>query len=92
MDTRCDSEPRFVARTVTIAAGCERRYERSEWADAIVVVQTGEIELECLGGTCSRFGTGAVLCFDSLPLRTLRNAGREPAVLIAVSRRTGDLR
>ena len=49
----------------------------------------GEIELECLGGTRSRFGTGALLCFDSLPLRTLRNAGREPAHLIALSRFPG---
>jgi hypothetical protein len=81
--------PLLVARSFTLAAGCERRYEHSEWADAIVVVHQGEIELECLAGTCARFGTGAVLCFDSLPLRTLRNGGRGPALLIAVSRRAG---
>ena len=73
-----------------LAAGCERRYERSEWADAIVLVERGEIELECLGGTRSRFATGALLCFDSLPLRTLRNAGGEAALLFAVARFPGD--
>jgi hypothetical protein len=82
--------PLFVARSVTVAAGCERPYELSEWADAIVLVQEGAIELECLGGTRSCFGTGALLCFDSLPLRTLRAAGGEPALLIAVSRLSGD--
>ena len=53
-------------------------------------MQQGEIELECLGGTRSCFGAGALLCFDSLPLRTLRNAGGEPALLIAVSRFPGE--
>ena len=77
----------FAARTFTIAAGCERGYEQREWADSIIVVEEGVIELECLGGTRSRFAAGAVLCFDSLPLRTLRNTGREPALLSAVSRR-----
>ena len=85
-----DAPPHLVVRSVTLAAGCERPYEQSEWADAIVLVQQGEIELECLGGTRSCFGTGALLCFDSLPLRTLRNAGGEPALLIAVSRFPGD--
>jgi hypothetical protein len=84
-----EPSPRFVARTVSFAPGCERRYARNEWADAIVVVQQGEIELVCLAGTCARFGAGAVLCFDSLPLRAVRNGGRGPALLIAVSRRPG---
>jgi hypothetical protein len=80
----------FLARSVTVAAGCELPYEHGDWADAIVLVQQGEIELECLGGTRSCFGAGALLCFDSLPLRTLRNASGEPALLIAVSRFPGD--
>ena len=78
--------PLFVVRRVMVGPGRERLYEHGEWADAIVLVRAGEIELECLGGTRSRFGTGSLLCFDSLPLRTLRNAGREPALLIALSR------
>jgi hypothetical protein len=82
--------PYFVTHSVSLAPGCERRFEPGEWADAIVVVEQGEIELECLGGTCSRFATGSLLCFESLPLRTLRNAGSEPALLIAVSRRSDE--
>jgi hypothetical protein len=81
-----DLPPRFVARHVTVAAGGELPYERREWTDAIVLVRAGMIELECLGGTRRCFGSGALLCFDSLPLRTLRNAGDEPALLMALSR------
>jgi hypothetical protein len=85
-----DAQPLFVARTVTVAAGCELPYERGDWADAIVLVQRGELELECLGGTRACFATGALLCFDCLPLRTMRAAGGAPAHLIAISRFSGD--
>lgn len=78
---------RFDLQRVTIASGCELRYERSDWADAVVLLEEGELELECRGGTCARFRSGAVLVFDALPLRTLRNTGRVPVLLIGVSRR-----
>jgi hypothetical protein len=61
----------FEIRVVVVAPGRER----------------GEIELECLGGTGWRFGRGDVLWLIGLPVRTLHNPGREPAVLAAVSRR-----
>ena len=76
----------FAARHVAIDPGCERPYESTEWSDALVVVEAGELELECIGGTRARFDGGAVLFLDSLPLRTLRNCGRESLLLIAVSR------
>lgn len=76
----------FAARHVVIDPGCERPYESSEWSDALVVVEAGELELECVGGTRARFNGGAVLFLQSLPLRTLRNCGRESLLLIAVSR------
>jgi hypothetical protein len=78
---------RFDLHRVTIASGCELLYVRSDWADAVVVLEEGELELECRGGTRARFRSGAVLVFDALPLRTLRNAGRVPVLLIGVSRR-----
>jgi hypothetical protein len=76
----------FIKHQVTIDAGCECAYEATEWHDALVVVEAGELELECVGGSRTRFGDGSVLCFQSLPLRTLRNPGRESLLLIAVSR------
>ena len=38
-------------------------------------------------GARGRFARGAVLSLSALPLRALRNAGAEPAVLVALSRR-----
>lgn len=77
----------FVRRVVVVPPGCERTYDEGEWRDAIVVVQRGEIDLECVNGGERRFGRGDVLYLSPLPLRALRNAGRESAVLVAVSRR-----
>jgi quercetin dioxygenase-like cupin family protein len=79
--------PRFQLRVVTVAPGQRRAYDQAEWRDALVVVERGELELECLGGSRCCFGRGDVLCLDGLPLRALRNRGREPAVLAVVSRR-----
>ncbi|MBA2533395.1 MAG: hypothetical protein H0V21_00120 [Rubrobacter sp.] len=59
---------------------------------ALVVVERGEIELECERGTRRRFGRGSVLWVSGLPLRALRNSGRGPALLVAVSRRLADER
>jgi hypothetical protein len=78
----------FVIQVVTVAAGCSRAYDASEWRDAIVVVECGEVELESAAGACRSFGSGAILWLDGLPLRALNNRGTGPAVLLAVSRRT----
>jgi quercetin dioxygenase-like cupin family protein len=79
--------PAFVLRAVAVAPGCKRAYDEAEWRDAIVVVERGEIELECLGGTSQRFRRGDLLWLTGLPLRALHNRGRESALLVAVSRR-----
>lgn len=77
----------FEVRAVGVEPGGHRIYHKAEWSDAIVVVRHGEIELECLSGTRHRFRRGDLLWLGGLPLRALHNRGREPAVLIAVSRR-----
>jgi hypothetical protein len=76
----------FQRRLVVVPAGQERAYIATEWRDALVVVECGEIELESLGGTRVRFPAGAVLWLAELPLRTLRCTSQEPAVLAAVCR------
>jgi hypothetical protein len=62
-------------------------YDAAEWRGAIVVVEQGQIELECLDGSRHCFGSGDILWLDRLPLRALHNHGRTSAVLIAVARR-----
>jgi hypothetical protein len=58
----------FAISQVTIPAASERAYVHREWAGALVVVETGQIEVECLSGRRASFASGAVLFFDSLPL------------------------
>ena len=82
-----NAPPGFAVRAVPVELGCDRTYDEAEWLDAIVVVARGEIELECLGGDCARFGCGSVLWLVGLPLKALRACGGEPALLVAVSRR-----
>ncbi|WP_219412551.1 hypothetical protein [Pseudonocardia nigra] len=79
----------FVTRVVTIAPADSRPYVESEWRDALVVVECGEVDLECRAGGHRRFGRGAVLSLTGLGLRALHNTGLEPVVLVAVSRRAG---
>jgi quercetin dioxygenase-like cupin family protein len=79
--------PAFECRAVAVEPGGVRIYNEAEWRDAIIVVGSGEIELEALGGNRERFQCGDVLCFEGLPLRSLHNRGAEPAVLVSVWRR-----
>lgn len=80
----------FEVRAVGVEPGGHRIYHAAEWDDALVVVTSGEVEVECLSGTRVRFGRGDLLWFAGLPLKALHNRGREPALLVAVSRRWRD--
>lgn len=79
--------PCFDLRVVTVAPGCERPYDEDEWRGAIVVVESGAIDLDAVGGASRRFEQGACLWLVGWRLRALCNRGSEPAVLSAVSRR-----
>jgi len=76
----------FVRRVVTVAPGASRRYLPAEWADALVVVEQGELELEGWDGRRQRLRRGDVLWLARLPLRALHNPGGDDAVLVAVAR------
>jgi hypothetical protein len=77
----------FELRVLALPPGDERAYDETEWRDALVVVERGEIELEGFAGGVTRVAAGDVLWLFGLPLRSLRNRGREDAVVVAVSRR-----
>jgi hypothetical protein len=80
----------FDIREIVLAGGAARAFDEAEWRNSIVVVETGEIDLECLGGSRRTFGCGDVLWLGGLSLRVLHNSGSGPAVLIAVSRKESD--
>jgi hypothetical protein len=78
----------FSRRVFRLAPGASLDAERL--VGAIVIVERGVLELECRAGTCGRFGRGSMIPFAGVPVVHLRNAGRGPVVLVAVSRaRTG---
>jgi hypothetical protein len=76
----------FAVRVVAVAPGDERAFVESEWLDAVVWVERGEIELRGAGGSRRRFVSGDLIWLDGVPLRALHNPGDQPAVLRAVSR------
>jgi hypothetical protein len=82
-----DDRTGFVLRAVAIEPGGRRAYDECEWRDALVVVRRGEIELECLSGSSSPFRRGDLLWLAGLPLRAVHNRGRDPVLVVAVSRR-----
>ena len=84
----CERPGRWQRRTITIDPQGVRTYDEAEWADALVTVDQGEIELEGTGGSTLLLSRGSVLWLTGVPVQALRNCGTEPAVLIAVSRRT----
>ncbi len=79
--------PRWVNRTsVTIDPGDVRPYDEEEWRDALVIVEQGEVVLECTRGGFTTFRAGDVMWLSDIPLRRMHNYGVEPTVIVAVSR------
>ena len=77
----------FTQRTVVLKPGTSRPSGDAEWHDAIVLVESGDVELECAAGGRRRFAAGAVLWLAGIDLRVLHNVGAGPVVLLAISRR-----
>ena len=78
--------PGFARRTVVLEPGTSRRSSDAEWDDALVVVERGEVDLECTAGGRRRFAAGAVLWLTGISLAALHNVGSEPVVLVALTR------
>jgi hypothetical protein len=78
--------PWVQLRVVAIEPGCQRPYDPAEWRGALVVVERGEIELECPSGTRWRFEEGAVVSLAGLPIRALCNERSATVLLSALTR------
>lgn len=77
----------FRLRTLTLQPSDAVDYLPADWVDTVVIVERGSLEIECRSGRRATFPTGAVLVFDGLPLRRLRNRGATLLVVSALSRR-----
>jgi allophanate hydrolase subunit 2 len=73
--------------SVVLQPGDALDYVAADWADTLVVVRSGELELECRSGRRARFAAGAVLALAAVPVRRLLNTGPEALVLSAIARR-----
>jgi hypothetical protein len=76
----------FQLRTLTLQPRDAMDYVRADWVDTLVVVEAGELELECRSGARACFAEGAILVLFRLGPRRLRNPGGTPLVLSALSR------
>jgi hypothetical protein len=76
----------FSRRVFRAAPGRDLRLEPARLPDAILVVEQGELELECRAGACRRFGRGSMIPIARLPVAHLRSVGTGTLVLVAVSR------
>ena len=79
--------PAFERRVLALAAGTRHRYEPGEWRDTLVLIESGEIELQCAGQPSRRFHRGHLLWLTGLGVSAIHNHGPEAAVLVAVRRR-----
>lgn len=73
-------------RTVVLLPAEAAPYRSEEWADALVVVESGTLEVECRSGVRARFGAGAVLTFATVEPQRLLNPDVIPLVLSALTR------
>jgi len=76
----------YRLRTLTLQPRDAIDYVPADWADTLVVVERGEVELECRSGNRAWFAEGSVVVLAGLGLRRLRNAGDAPLVLSALGR------
>lgn len=77
----------FERRQLTLAPGAEQPADPVAWADALVLVEQGRLEVECRARGRYTFVAGDLLVLGWLPLRTLHNPGDVPVQLVAVRRR-----
>jgi hypothetical protein len=77
----------FERRRLCIEPGDWRAYEAADWSDSLVILESGQLELEATSGASRTFHGGDILWFAGLPLRRLVNTGDTAVVITAVRRR-----
>src|SRR4029453_3462500 len=63
----------FSRRVFRLAPGLELALEPGLLPDTVIVVEQGELELECRAGTCRRFARGSLIPIALLPVSRLRS-------------------
>ena len=76
----------FELRVLVLPAGDRRVYRPADWHDTIIVIEQGELELECKNEVRIYFGRGDSLFLSYLEVIAMHSCGPEPLVLTAVNR------
>lgn len=76
----------FEMSRVVVQPASSVAYRESQWADAVVVVEQGRLQVECWSGAQACFEQGAVLFLTGLELRQVTNPSLEPLVLKTIRR------
>lgn len=79
--------PVFERWRVSLQPGEERPTEAAEWSGAIVLVESGTLDVHCTYGGHRTFVAGDMLALGWLPLRSMHNPWPEVVSLLAVRRR-----
>lgn len=74
----------FERWRVQLRAGDQRATDAAEWAGAMVLVEQGRLQVDCLAGGSRTFVEGDLLVLGWLPLRRLRNVGTNEVRLLAL--------
>jgi tellurite resistance protein TerA len=77
----------FRRRTMRIDPGERRPFLASEWQDCLVVIESGQLDLEAASGARHTCRGGDILWLAGLPLSSLSNQGDQPVVITTVRRR-----
>jgi hypothetical protein len=77
----------FERRIVHVERGARLDCREPLWQDALVVVLTGELDVECSSGESHCFRSGDVLTLARLPIRRAHNSGATPTRLLAIWRK-----
>lgn len=77
----------FEAWRVSLAPGDRVPSTSIEWTDALVLVEGGQLRVECADGGAWTYRRGDLLVLAWLPLLALANPGTEDARLLAIRRR-----
>ena len=76
----------FSRRVFRVAPGLELGTDPTDLQGTLMLVEQGELEVECRAGTRRRFGHGSMISIARLPVSRLRSVGTGALVLAAVSR------
>jgi hypothetical protein len=84
--TADEADGSFTVWSVSIAPGEKRPVEPREWDDALVLIRSGDVDVQCDLGARHTFHAGDMVALCWLRALNLANVGAERVELLAVRR------